>query len=153
MQVSDEKMLQWCRALLGATPAPHKTLGDYLGAIPRLKSLADVPSGTVVLIRGDVDAKPGAKIGEGDERLRSMVSTLKFGIEQGWKQVVFGHIGRKPEGSLSKVATRLGELLGKKVLLITDWLDESTNTIAASAADAIRNSQPGDVLVLENTRR
>jgi phosphoglycerate kinase len=153
MQISNQKMEQWCNTLLGAAPAPHKTLGDYLGAIPRLKSLADVPRGTVVLVRGDVDAKPGAKIGEGDERLRSMVSTLKFGIEQGWKQVIFGHIGRKPEGSLSKVAARLGELLGKKVPLITDWIDESTNTITSAAADAIRNSQPGDVLVLENTRR
>jgi phosphoglycerate kinase len=128
-------------------------LGDYLGAIPRLKALADVPRGTVVLVRGDVDAKPGAKIGEGDERLRSMVSTLKFGIEQGWKQVVFGHIGRKPEGSLNKVAARLSELLEKKVTLIADWLDESNDTITAAAAEAIRNSQPGDVLILENTRR
>ncbi len=154
MGVTDQNnMEQWCRTLLGATPVPHKTLGDYLAAIPRLKSLANVPRGTVVLVRGDVDAKPGEKIGEGDERLRSMVSTLKFGIEQGWKQVVFGHIGRKPEGSLSKVATRLGELLGKKVPLIADWLDESTNIITPAATDAIRNSQPGDVLVLENTRR
>lgn len=82
-----------------------------------------------------------------------MVSTLKFGIEQGWKQVVFGHIGRKPEGSLNKVAARLGELLGKKVTLVADWLDESNNTITAAAAEAVKNSQPGDVLVLENTRR
>jgi phosphoglycerate kinase len=153
MQVTDQKMLVWCRVLLGADSAPHKTLGDFLGTIPRLKTLADVPSGTAVLVRGDVDAKPGAKIGEGDERLRSMVSTLKFGIEQGWKQVVFGHIGRKPEGSLSKVAVRLSELLGKKVPLVTDWLDEATNKITPTAAEAVRNSKPGDVIVLENTRR
>jgi phosphoglycerate kinase len=153
MQISDQKMQQWCRTLLGASQAPHKSLGDYLAAIPRLKSLADLPRGTVVLIRGDVDAKPGAKIGEGDERLRSMVSTLQFGMERGWKQVVFGHIGRKPEGSLNKGAARLGELLGKKVPLVSDWLDETTLEIKQPAVDDIRNSQPGDVLVLENTRR
>jgi len=153
MQISDQKMQQLCRTLLGASPAPHNSLGDYLAAIPRLKSLADLPRGTVVLIRGDVDAKPGAKIGEGDERLRSMQSTLKFGMERGWKQVVFGHIGRKPEGSLNKVAARLGELLGKDVPLISDWLDEASIEIKQPAADAIRNSQSGDVLVLENTRR
>ncbi len=153
MPVTDEKMLQRCRTLLGTAPAPHKTLGEYLAAIPRLKSLANVPNGTVVLVRGDVDAKPGAKIGEGDERLRSMVDTLKFGIEHGWKQVIFGHIGRKPEGTLTKVAVRLGELLGKKVPLVADWLDESSLTITPAAAEAIRNSKPGDVLVLENTRR
>jgi len=153
MHVSDEKMLHWCQALLGATPAPHATLGEYLNAIPRLKSLADVPRGTAVLVRGDVDAKPGAQIGEGDQRLRSMVDTLRFGIEHGWKQVVFGHIGRKPEGSLAKVAARLGELVGKKVPLVSDWLDDSTLAIKPAAADAVRNAQPGDVLVLENTRR
>jgi phosphoglycerate kinase len=153
MPISDQNMLKWCRILLGAEPVPQKTLGDYLAAIPRLKSLADVPKGTVVLVRGDVDAKPGAKIGEGDERLRSMVATLKFGIEKGWKQVVFGHIGRKPEGSLSKVAARLGELLGKKVPLVADWLDEANMSITIAASDTIANAQPGDVLVLENTRR
>ena len=117
MPITDEKMVRWCRTLLGAEAAPQRTLGDYLKSIPRLSSLSNVPSGTVVLVRGDVDSKPGAKIGEGDQRLRSMVDTLRFGIEHGWKQVVFGHIGRKPEGSLSKVAGRLGELLGKKVTL------------------------------------
>jgi 3-phosphoglycerate kinase len=153
MQVSNQKMLQWCRTVLGASPAPYNTLDEYLGTIPRLKSLADVSRGTAVLVRGDVDAKPGAKIGEGDERLRSMVSTLKFGIERGWKQIVFGHIGRKPEGSLNKVAGRLGELVGKKVPLVGDWLDEATTKITASAVEIIGNAQPGDVLVLENTRR
>src|SRR5262249_1289706 len=69
------------------------------------------------------------------------------------KQVIFGHIGRKPEGSLAKVAARLGELVGKKVSLVSDWLDESTIAIKPAAADAVRNSQPGDVLVLDNTRR
>ncbi|MCC7084961.1 MAG: phosphoglycerate kinase [Pirellulales bacterium] len=153
MNINNQTMLQWCRILLGADSAPHASLAEYLAAIPRLSSFADVPSGTAVLVRGDVDAKPGAKIGEGDERLRSMVETLKFGIERGWKQVVFGHIGRKPEGSLSKVATRLGELLGKQVPLITDWFDEASATITSQAADAVRNATPDSVLVLENTRR
>ena len=62
-----------------------------------------------MLVRGDVDAKPGATVGEGDIRFRSMVDTLQFGRQRGWKQIVFGHIGRKPEGSLARVAKRLGE--------------------------------------------
>jgi len=152
MNVTEQNMLSWCRTLLGASPAPYKTLGDYLAATPRLDSLASIPRGTAVLVRGDVDAKPGAKIGEGDQRLRSMVDTLKFGIERGWKQIVFGHIGRKPEGSLNKVAARLGELLGKSVPLVSDWWDDASLTVSPAAADKIRNSQPGDVLVLENTR-
>ncbi len=104
MSVTADSMLAWCQTLLGAGERPEKTLAGYLAAIPRLASLADLPKGTPVLVRGDVDAKPGAKIGEGDVRLRAMVETLEFGRGHGWKQIVFGHIGRKPEQSLSAVA-------------------------------------------------
>ena len=80
--------------------------------------------------------KPGAKVGEGDVRLRSMVATLHYGIQRGWKQIIFGHTGRKPEGSLKAVAGRLGELLGKPVPLVADWWDEATQSVTASAAAA-----------------
>ncbi len=154
MSISTEQMVSWCENLLaGRAAAPELELVDYLGAIPRLESLSDLPSGTTVAIRGDVDAKPGANIGEGDIRLRSMVETLQFGFERGWKLIVFGHIGRKPEGSLDKVAKRLGELLQCDVPLVTDWLDETTSTIADSAAEQIQAAAPGSVLMLENTRR
>lgn len=154
MPITTDKMTDWCETLLaGRDAAPEMELVDYLGAIPRLDSLSDLPSGTAVAIRGDVDAKPGDKIGEGDIRLRSMVETLKFGQQRGWKQVVFGHIGRKPEGSLDKVAARLGELLGCDVPLVTDWLDESSDTVADSVQQKIESAAPGSVLVLENTRR
>ncbi len=153
MHVTDQYMHSWCRTLVGASSTPYSKLGDYLAAIPRLNSLADLATGAVVLVRGDLDAKPGAKIGEGDQRLTSMLDTLTFGIERGWKQVLIGHIGRKPEGSLNKVAARLGELLGKPVALIADWLDEATTSLTPKAVDAIKSAKPGDVLVMENTRR
>ena len=61
MKVSADKMAAWCRAILGDDPSvPKLPLEQYLAAIPRLDSLADLPSGTPVLVRGDVDAKPGA---------------------------------------------------------------------------------------------
>ncbi|MGE3240967.1 MAG: phosphoglycerate kinase [Pirellulales bacterium] len=154
MAVSPQDMQTWCETLLAGRAAnPNLSLSDYLDAIPSLGSLDDVPSGSVVWVRGDVDAKPGAAIGEGDIRLRSMVDTLQFGREHGWKQVIFGHIGRKPDGSLSKVAKRLGELLGCDVPLITDWLDESSMTILPAAADQIAKAAPGSVIMLENSRK
>ena len=91
-----------------------------------MECLGKLPSGTPVLVRGDVDAKPGPTVGEGDIRLRSMKETLKFGQDRGWKQIVFGHVGREPEKSLAKVAARLGEILGCKVTFIEDWLDPAT---------------------------
>lgn len=154
MPVSDADMQSWCETLLaGREAAPDSSLQDYLDAVPRLDTLSDVASGTPVLVRGDTDAKPGAQIGEGDIRLRSMVDTLKFGQERGWKQIIFGHIGRKPEGSLDKVAARLGELLECEVPLIEDWLDEETLTVKPEVQQAIESAEPGAVLVLQNTRK
>ena len=154
MALTSDRMTDWCQTLLaGRAAAPDLELVDYLNAVPRLDTLGDVPSGTPVLIRGDVDAKPGDNIGEGDIRLRSMVKTLKFGQERGWKQVIFGHIGRKPEGSLAKVAERLGELLECDVPLVTDWLDESTGTVADAVKSTIDGAAPGSIIVLDNTRR
>lgn len=156
MPVSPDRILKLSRTLKGFDPHEDLKLADYLGAIPRLKSLADVQSGTPVLIRGDVDAKPGATLGEGDIRLRSMKATLQFGRDRGWKQIIFGHLGRKqpdkPIGSLAKVAKRLGEILGCEVALIADWLDESTLAIKPHVRDAIRSAAPGSLLMLENVR-
>lgn len=154
MSITNEAMAAWCRRLLDADPtAPKLSLEQYVDGCPRLDSLADVPSATRVLIRGDVDAKPGEKIGDGDIRLRSMKATLEFGRQRGWVQVICGHIGRKPEGSLDKVAKRIGEILGCEVTFVTDWLDPETNQVTAEAAEAVKLAAPGDVIVLENARK
>ena len=47
-----------------------------------------------------------------------MKETLDFGRQKGWKQIVFGHIGREPEKSLEKVRARLAEILGCDVALL-----------------------------------
>ncbi len=153
MPITEAEMLTWCRRLLGADEARHLDLEEYLDGIPRLDALSDLPPGTRVLVRGDVDAKPGANVGEGDVRLRSMQQTLNAGRDRGFVQVIFGHIGRKPEGSLDKVAARLAELLGADVPLVGDWWDESKQRVSSAAESQIREAQPGAVLLLENTRR
>lgn len=153
-QIQPAEMVTWCRKLLGAeTHAADPSLEADLAAIPRLAALADVPAGTTVLVRGDVDAKPGEKVGEGDIRLRSMLATLEFGRQHGWKQIIFGHIGRKPEGSLKKVRDRLQQLLGMEIPLIENWLDEAGPTITPAAQEAIAKLPNGGIAILENTRR
>src|SRR3989304_2070506 len=112
MTVTPDSMVAWCRKLLGADPAtPKLPLEKYLEAIPRIECLGKLPSGTPVLIRGDVDAKPGPNIGDGDIRLRSMKDPLQFCRDKGWKIIIFGHIGREPEKSLNKVAARIGDIM------------------------------------------
>ena len=154
MAITTEMMAAWCRKLLGADPsAPRLTLEEYLKSIPRLDALANLPSGTPVLVRGDTDAKPGPNVGDGDIRLRSMKDTIKFGQDRGWKQIIFGHVGREPEKSLAKVAARLGEILGCKVTFIEDWLDPATTTIKDDVAKTIADAAPGSVIMLQNTRK
>jgi len=154
MPITTAQMLNWCRGILGDDPqVPKQPLEAYLRVIPRLASLADVPRGTPVLVRGDVDAKPGGKLGEGDIRLRSMRATLDFGRQKGWKQIVFGHIGREPDKSLSKVRARLAEILGCEVGFVADWLDPATTTVRPELVEAIRQLAPGGVILLENVRK
>jgi phosphoglycerate kinase len=156
MAATADRVLKLCRAMKGFDPFENLTLADYLNAIPRLESLADVPSGTPVLVRGDVDCKPGSEIGQEDIRLRSMKATLDFGRQHGWKQVIFGHLGRKqpdkPIGSLARVAARLGQILGCDVPLIEDWLDEASNAVKPYVAERIRSIAAGSVLLLQNVR-
>lgn len=151
--VTPEAMLAWCRQLLGVDGMPPPRHEDLLKAIGRLPSFDDLPRGSRVLLRGDVDEKPGPKPGDGDVRLRSMISTLAHGQQRGWVQIVCGHIGRKPEGTLTAVAARLGELLRTQVDLLGDWLDEATHCVAPVVGERIAKLQPGSVVVLENTRR
>ena len=154
MAVTEKEMQAWCETLLaGRSAAPDQTLSDYIRAIPGVVSLDDLPKGSPVLIRGDLDCKPGPQIGDGDIRLRSMVDTLRFGLAREWKQIIFGHIGRKPEGSLVQVAQRIGEILECEVVLIRDWLDESSMTILPAAAGQISAAKPGSIFILENTRK
>jgi phosphoglycerate kinase len=156
MTVTADRVLKLARVLKGFEPHENLALADYLREIPRLDSLANVPSGTAVLVRGDVDAKPGAKIGDGDIRLRSMRQTLEFGRQRGWKQIVFGHLGRKqpdkPIGSLAKVAVRLGHILECEVPVIGDWLDEDSATVKEHVQQKIATAAAGSICVLENVR-
>ncbi|MGV3606873.1 MAG: phosphoglycerate kinase [Planctomycetaceae bacterium] len=156
MTVSADRVLAVAKVLKGVVPHADLSLADYLNAIPRLDSLAGLSSGTPVLIRGDVDAKVGAELGQGDIRLRSMKETLEFGRSKGFKQVIFGHLGRKekdkPIGSLAKVAARLGLILGCEVKLIEDWLDENTLTVKDHVTQTISAAPAGSVFVLQNVR-
>jgi phosphoglycerate kinase len=156
MPVNADRMLQLCRVLKGVVPREKISLADYVNSIPRLDSLSNLPSGTAVLVRGDVDCEPGEKVGDDDIRLRSMKETLAFGRSKGWKQIVFGHRGRKKEGkpigSLDKVARRLGEILECDVPLVKDWLDEAAPAVKPQVAQQIAAAAPGSVLVLENVR-
>lgn len=159
MSVTNDRMVQWCRDLLEESP-DFPPLEACLDAILPLDSLGDLPAGTRVLVRGDTDVVFDAQgaIDE-DSRLRALVGTLKFGVEHGWVQILYGHRGRDPQLSLQPVARYLDGLLKESgistppITLIADWMNDETGAILDAAGAAVGKLPPGAIAILENTRK
>ena len=102
--------------------------------------------GKRVFIRADLNVPfdDQGRISE-DTRIRASVPAIQMALHAGAAVMVTSHLGRptegefKPEDSLSPVAKRLAELLGREVPLIADWVG------GVSVAT-------GQVVMLENCR-
>ena len=85
-----------------------------------------------------------------DTRIRASVACVRMALDAGAAVMVTSHLGRPTEGaftpadSLAPVAARLGELLGRTVPLVANWVD-------GVQIDG-RALQPGEVVMLENCR-
>ncbi len=102
-------------------------------------------AGKRVLIREDLNVPVKDGVITSDARIRAALPTLRLALERGARVLIMSHLGRPKEGehdpalSLEPVATRLSELLGRKVPLAVDWLDGVE--VAA-----------GEAVLLENVR-
>jgi phosphoglycerate kinase len=102
--------------------------------------------GQRVFIRADLNVPQddAGNITE-DTRVRASVPCIRMALDAGAAVMVTSHLGRptegefKPEDSLAPVARRLGELLGRDVPLVANWVDGV-------------QVQPGQVVLLENCR-
>lgn len=159
MSVTTEKMLEWCGKLIEKSP-DFPPLEECLKKIPSIDSLAGLPAGTRVLVRGDTDVvfdDQGAP--DDDARLRALVETLRFGVERKWVQILYGHRGRDPKLSLEPVAGYLEKLLAGagikcgKLNVIGDWMNDDTGEILEAAGAAVAKLAPGSIVLLENTRK
>ena len=80
-----------------------------------------------------------------DTRIRASVPAIEMALKAGAAVMVTSHLGRPTEGefksedSLAPVAKRMGELLGREVPLVSNWVDG----VAV---------QPGQIVMLENCR-
>ena len=103
-------------------------------------------AGKRVFIRADLNVPQddAGNITE-DTRVRASVPCIEMALKAGAAVMVTSHLGRptegefKPEDSLAPVAKRLGELLGREVKLLANWVD------GVQVA-------PGEVVMLENCR-
>ena len=109
-----------------------------------------VIEGKRVIVRCDLNVPLESGKVTDDGRIRASLPTILKLKQSGAKVIVISHLGR-PEGmfedkySLAPVARRLSELLGESVVFATD-------TVGASAKDAVSKAVPGSVLLLENLR-
>ncbi len=103
-------------------------------------------AGQRVFIRADLNVPQddAGNITE-DTRIRASVPCVEQALKAGAAVMVTSHLGRptegefKPEDSLAPVAKRMGELLGREVRLVSNWVD------GVQVA-------PGQVVMLENCR-
>ncbi|MDH5834578.1 phosphoglycerate kinase [Luteimonas kalidii] len=86
-------------------------------------------SGQRVLIRQDLNVPIEDGRITSEQRITASLPTLRLALERGATVMVMSHLGRPKEGewseenSLAPVAGRLGELLGREVPLVRDWVD------------------------------
>lgn len=102
-------------------------------------------TGKRVFIRADLNVPIASGQITDDTRIRASLPAMRQALAAGAAVMVTSHLGRPQEGvysaedSLAPVAVRLGELLGREVPLIRDWVD---------GVDV----QPGQLVLLENCR-
>jgi phosphoglycerate kinase len=85
-----------------------------------------------------------------DTRIRASIPCIEMALKAGAAVMVTSHLGRptegdfKPEDSLTPVAKRMGELMGRDIPVIANW----TDGVKVNGADLA----PGQLVMLENCR-
>ncbi len=117
------------------------------------KTIEDIEvQGKKVLLRCDFNVPLKADVITDENRLTAALPTIEYLIKNGAQVILCSHLGKpkgepKPELSLSPVAKRLSELLGKNVVFAAD-----KNVVGENARKAVAEMADGDVVLLENVR-
>jgi len=104
-----------------------------------------------VLIRCDFNVPIKDKKIIDDNRIVESLKTINYALSQNAKVILLSHLGRVKEESdlakndLSIVATRLSELLEKKVIFINE-------TRGKNLEKAVKNMKNQDIVLIQNTR-
>lgn len=115
------------------------------------KTVKDIDlKGKRVFIRVDFNVPMADGKVTDDKRIRAALPTIQYVLDQGAAVILASHLGRPkggpdPEFSLKPAAEALSALLGKPVQMAPDCVGPEVEAMAKAL-------QPGDVLMLENTR-
>jgi triosephosphate isomerase len=116
------------------------------------KTIEDIDvKGKKVIVRVDFNVPLDADLNiTDDKRIAGALPTIKYLVDKGAKTILVSHLGRPKSGpeakfSMKPTAVRLGELLGKPVIMAADVVGEDAKAKAAALKD-------GEVLMLENVR-
>ncbi len=114
----------------------------------KFKRMSDLSlAGKRVFIRADLNVPQddSGKITD-DTRIRASIPAIEQALKAGAAVMVTSHLGRPTEGefkaedSLAPIALRMGEIMGRKVPLIQNWVEGGFSV------------KPGEVVLLENCR-
>jgi phosphoglycerate kinase len=115
-------------------------------------TVRDLPDlrGTRIFVRVDYNVPVEGGAISDDTRIRASIPTLRHLLDGGARLVLASHLGRPkkgpaPEFSLAPVASRLGELLERRVEMAPDCVGPEVQRLAAALPDS-------GVLLLENVR-
>lgn len=115
------------------------------------KSVEDIDvSGKKALVRCDFNVPLADGVITSDKRIVAALPTIRYLLDKGASVILCSHLGRpkngpEPQFSLAPVAKRLGELLGKPVVMAADVVGADAKAKAAAL-------KPGELLMLENVR-
>ena len=118
-----------------------------------LRSISDLDDiqyyGKKVLVRVDFNVAVNNGVVTEDYRIRSAIPTIEYLVKRGAKVIIASHLGRPTvrdsNNSLAPVATRLKEILNRKVDFVADCIGSKVDS-------KIEKLGLGNILLLENLR-
>jgi len=115
------------------------------------KTVKDIDlKGKLVLMRVDFNVPMQDGVVTDDKRIRAALPTIQYVLDQGASLILMSHLGRPkgvsdPTFSLRAASEVLSTLIDRPVKMAPDCVGAEVEALA-------KDLQPGDVLMLENTR-